>query len=164
MNSEAIMSDSDNTAGFNPIHWTTIKQPSLKDIPIGLVTGEATYLRTQKVLLAKESTVGIDRHPEVVIYDQGFVRYLIMQAIVPLIIDRYDFGHFEYPVAIDDDLDFLDTLIALIADSYRDMIDNYISVVNATKELGVDINWDTSTVLRSYKIYLASEHGKENPS
>ena len=163
MSSEAIMSDSDNTAGFNPIHWTAIKQPSLKDIPIYLVTGEDTYLRTQKVLLAKEPTIGIDRHPEVVIYDQDFIRYLIMQAIVPLIIGRYD----EVDVCVlkaFDDCVFFETLMALIADSYWDLIRNYISVVDATQDLGVDIGWDTSTVLRSYRIYLASKYGKKNPS
>ncbi|MGB7708793.1 MAG: hypothetical protein WCD53_29755 [Microcoleus sp.] len=140
------------------VYWAFIQQPGLKnDIPSSLITEKEVLYRTQKVLFTREGCKLTDRHSEVVIYDCAFVRYLMMQMILPLVISRYDGDPLDIEDSFDD-TDFLVNIIDLFTESYWDMIRNFISARETAQDFGLILDWNASTVLRSYKIYLLSKY------
>lgn len=146
----------------NAVYWAFVQQPGLKnDIPSSLMIEKNVLYRTQKVLFTREGCKSTERHPEVVIYDRAFVQYLMMQMILPLVISRYDGDPLDIEDSMDD-TDFLTNIINLFANSYWEMIRNFISARETAEDFGISLDLSASTVLRSYKTHLLSKY-KEPP-
>ncbi|HBK21651.1 MAG TPA: hypothetical protein DDZ60_03830 [Planktothrix sp. UBA10369] len=70
---------------FESIHWTSIQLPGLRSMPKGILDGQIKVV--QKVLFLNESIRNNKRHPEVVVYDNDFIKYLLFTTISSIITD-----------------------------------------------------------------------------
>jgi hypothetical protein len=139
---------------YESVHWSQIQTPCLREIPVNVLIDELVY-RNQKVLFKEESVKIHVRHPEIVVYDRSYIGFLLMEAIAPILSSKY--GNFnECTNATISDTDFLAQVIELFANSYWDLIKNYEQVVDNARHVGVELDCNANTILRTYKNLISS--------
>lgn len=150
------LGESENT--IPTYHWSEIHIPRLSNLTVYILTDEISL--TQKVNINGETPKVHPQRPALVVYDDDFLRYKLLEVIAPIICDwkeEVSQGFIEDDVTGEDISamrldDFTDCLAQLLTSCVQSSIKYHDKAVTYCEQMGVTLPYTSKTLLRSFKL------------
>lgn len=144
-------------------HWSEIASPRYKDLNVALLTNSVTI--TQSVHKRNQTPKSTKAHPAFVIYDVAFVRYKMLELISPFLCGYVEDNYSTCQASLDSDTvvcalidDLSGQLISELLATISRAIPVHISAMKACDDMGVQLDFEASTLIRSFKLAVERKY------
>lgn len=141
-------------------HWSEISSPRYKGCHSGLLCGDSITI-TQTVHKKNVTPKTTKASPALVVYDKAFLGYKMLESIAQLVseyLDNETDGTTPNISIASTRAIFDNQLLELFTLTVSNAINVHKKAVDDCSELGVELDYDSSTILRSVKSWLARKY------
>ncbi|MEG4360153.1 MULTISPECIES: hypothetical protein, partial [unclassified Microcoleus] len=140
-------------------HWSEIVNPRYKDV-FDLLSN--SVIVTQKVNPNGTTAKTVPPTPACVIYDEAFIQYQLLEVIAPFICSAENANFEKEAPTLDKAAKVYDRLKTLFQQTFEDSIKRHDNAIHLCEDMGVTLQYEPKSMLRSFKLSIAQNQKNEN--